>query len=191
MKSDALKVILDATGQAKQGAGEDAQTFLARLHKAISGLPDKGWDALGRSSKAAQKWYNDSSVKRDNKEDFIMLDGVKEKGGTEDAGERKSTKSKKATKTAKAQKPAKTAKAAKGKTTKPAKKAKSNGAGRPRMADDAVLVRKVKKLPEGNRNKFWDKIPAGTSVAKIRKSKAHLRVVRYWRRNGFVELRAP
>jgi colicin import membrane protein len=203
-KSKIVDELVKATGAPEQKKDESNQDFLVRLHNAVTKMCDDGkkgdeaWEALGDAS---QRWYNKATGPLDKKKELPLPAGMAEEAAKKEAAEEEAEdkpskkKSKKAAKEGKAEKPAKAAKEAKGKKAKKGKKDKGDkkskkSKGRPRLDDDAVLVRKVKTLPEGNRNKYWDKVPAGTTFGKIRKNKTHFRVVRYWRRNGFVELKA-
>lgn len=198
--------LVKATGAPEQKKDESNQDFLVRLHNATTKMCDDGkkgdeaWEALGD---ATQRWYNKATNPMDKKKELPLPAGMEEeaapKEAKKEAAEEEAApkggkkKSKKAAKEGKVEKPAKAAKEKKGKKAKGDKKDKkeSKTKGRPRIDDAAVLKRKVKKLPEGNRNKYWDKVPEGTTFKAIRKNKTHFRVVRYWKRNGFVELRAP
>lgn len=178
MAANVLKKMLEVTGEKPQQAGETAQDFLARVKKKIDKLEQDDWKLLGT---AAQNWSNDATHELDGGKPLTLVPGVLEKGAAAKEGASKKTEqAPKAAKVKAAKKGAKKAKVAK--SDKPA--------GRPRLADDATLKRLVKKLPDGNRNEYWDKIPDGTSLAKIRKNKSHMRVVRYWKRNKFVALKA-
>jgi len=214
-----LNELVTITGIPPQKSTEQAQSFLARLHGAVDKLEDTDWDE-GLSDVAQRWYndssasvdggagylpldgvhdgHDDSAVVEEKpvkpakvkkakveQAEFDLVDAPKSK---------KSKKSKKA-KATPVEEPAEAPEARKSKkatkvTKVKGKKAKAGSRGRPKLDDTAVLKRKVKTLPAGNRNDYWDKIPEGTSMAAIRKKRAHLRVVRYWRRNGFVELTA-
>lgn len=171
-------VFLETTGLTKvePKASEEPQLFLKRLHAAVDGLPDDVWDAM---SKPAQRWSNACTTALDAKTD---LPG-RPAGAEAEGSAKKEPKPKKKEKTM-ATKAKKNGKAAKGKA-----KGK-NGSGRPRIDESATVRWLVKDLPEGNRNEHQAKVPNGTAFAKIRKNKTLLRVVRYWRRNGYIELKS-
>jgi hypothetical protein len=169
-KSNVLNELQEVTG-VKAKDGEKVQVYLGRLKRGVDKLEDGDWKKL---SDAAQAWANKATEAVDGDKELPSLPGLDEPAKA--AKEPAPKKNQQAT-SARAPK-----KAAKGD-----KKARK-GSGRPRMADDMKIKRLVKKLPEGNRNEYWDKIPDGTPVSKLRKNKSHLRVVRFWRRNKFVDV---
>lgn len=176
----ALKSLLELTGVKEKD--EEEQVFLARLHAAVEGLPDTKWDEM---PKPCQEWSNACTVLLDAKKDLPGRAKPKDAGKTDAGSAPKSKKEK--TKMATTAKKPKTA-AKKGAAKKSTARKKVGEGGRPRIAADSSVKRLVKEPPEGNRNEHWAKVPNGTTMDKIRKNKTLLRVVRYWRRNGFVEL---
>jgi hypothetical protein len=170
--------LMEVTG-IKTKIGENKQAFLRRLVDATNDkkkVPDEAWEKL---SAAAQNWVNDANKAIEDKTEIPDAGAA---GAAEKAPAKKASKS--ASKTNGATKKAAAPKKAAGKKAK----GKGNGAGRPRMSDEATVKRLVKEPPAGNRNEHWAKVPNGAKMGTIRKNKTLLRVTRYWRRKGFVEL---
>lgn len=195
---DLLKELLTQSGVERKD-DEGDQAFYKRLQAGLRKKSDEDW---GKMSDAAQDWSNRAQLALDDGKAIKAPAGAEPAKANDNDNEEKPPKKQKAAaaktkadkkkskkeKEPKAAKEGKKAKKAKPEKEGKKKKAKS-GVGRPRLDDSATLKRKVKKLPEdGHRNKYWDKIPDGTSLKAIRKNKTHMRVVRYWKRNKFVDL---
>lgn len=163
--------------------GEDEQSYLKRLVTAVNALQDEEWKQI---SEKAQSWANEAIDAIEAKTDVPAPTGLEDvmKRTAEAAGKKPAAKKTAANGKA----PTKAKAPATKKTAAKKSKGEAKVGGRPRFSDDATVRWKTKELPEGNRNKYKDKVKEGMKFGAIRKDKTLFRVTKYWRRKGFIEL---